>query len=117
MKTPEKHLNEACQHELQQIKVRQVSAASFVSLASSIKDFVESKMENVNIALEYSEKLRSWLREAWNDGMIPNDKYPNLLKRIENENEPHEKEIFVLKRQKNSSLMIWKIKSNQFRKD
>lgn len=100
MNDPVKHLKEDQQQELRAIKGRQVSAASTLSTVSSTHDFVESKIEDVKIALEYNDKLRSGLKEAWSDGMIPNDVYQNLMEQIEHENRPREKEIVVLKRQK-----------------
>lgn len=100
MELSEKYLKVHRQQELKEVKLRKTSAASTLSLASSSTEFVDFKIDDVTIALEYMDKLRSGLTEAWKDGLVPEKEYWRLMSQMERENQPCEKEIVVLKRQK-----------------
>ena len=88
------------QQVLIEVKKRKASTASQVSLASKTSDFIEHKIADVNAGLEYVQRLRAGLLDAWKSGLIPEAQYKEAIADVEANNRPREQEIVVLKRQK-----------------
>ena len=93
-------LGAAPRKELDEVKKRKIIAASQLSTASSTSEFIEAKIEDTSLSLEYFQKLRDFLTEAYKDGFLAQQHYDEAMSDVNITDRAGEKEMVVLKRQK-----------------
>ena len=91
-------INANSQFDLKQIKTRQVSALTTRSESSSVSEFLENKIHEVSLDIEYSTRFRKALRDDESEATKHERKIE--LKRAEREEREATRELVTLKRQK-----------------
>ena len=88
------------QQGLREIQKRKASASSTLSKAVSVADFVESKVVDDSIGLEYINEMSRGLKEALQGGHLAAAHYNEAMQDIDKYRTPKESKFVLLKRQK-----------------
>ena len=90
---------ESRQH-LSELKVRKSSAASTVSASSDVSDFLDYKIKDAALDIDYTEKYKQGVVEACYNKKITKDELSAALKEIKKDGEKKKKEYVAIKRQR-----------------
>ena len=91
-------INANSQFDLKQIKTRQVSAMTTRAESSSVSEFLETKIHEVSLDIEYSTRFRKAIRDDESEATKHERKIE--LKRAERKEREATRELVTLKRQK-----------------
>lgn len=79
---------------------KQEFTASQLSLAPSAEDFIDAKLNDVGVNLEYAEMLHNSLKKAFKEEFLSEKQHIEAIADVEEQVEPVEREFLLLKRQK-----------------
>lgn len=90
---------ESLEH-LNEIKSRKVSAASIVSASSGVSEFLDYKIKDAELDIDYAEKCKKGVVEAYERKSLEKEELFKALESIKEEGQKKKKEYVTLKRQR-----------------
>ena len=83
------------QDELKAIEKRKVSTSSTISSTSSVQVFLDTKIEDTSLGIEYAEKFVQGLKRAREDERISLPQFREAMSALDTYREPIEQEVIV----------------------
>jgi leucyl aminopeptidase len=93
-------LSTQVKNQLSDIKKRKVSAMSTRSNSSTISEFLDAKVREFELDIEYTSHYRTVLRKAYEKKKISEKNWNRMRKTISKKEKKHKKEYVTLKRQR-----------------
>jgi hypothetical protein len=93
-------LPKAAREHLEVIRERQNRAASQISLASNVSEFVEAKIEEIKLGQEFADSLKADFRQAFESGTLNKEQRDEAVKSVDEESNLRQQEVVILKRQR-----------------
>lgn len=91
--------DESLEH-LKEIKSRKVSAAATVSASSGVSEFLDYKIKDVELDIDYAERSKKGVVEAYEKKSLEKEEFFKALETIKEEGQKKKKGYVTLKRQR-----------------